>query len=204
MSLSIKLKYLNIDNFKLFNGLRIGTSICLFIFLLLLPFGFILAPIGAILYYVIYRLIIVDFRIEYLNRLYELESVTYFENFLLVLKSGCNMKTALIKTCNVVDNHLSKLILFKIKNSGSTTFYDLIGDIAEAIPSSTVCNILYEIREAYRNGNNLGDSIRIQINYIRDTYNTNIINYYRLIPIKVFLLSLTCTIILIFLLYICC
>ncbi len=204
MSLNEKLRYLNIDNYKLFNGFRLGTSILLFIFLLLLPYGFIVAPIGAVLYYVIYRLIRVDFRIEYLNRLYELESVTYFENFLLVLKSGCNMKVAFLKTSHIVDNHLARLIESKIKSGKNNTLYDLIGAIALSIPSSTVSNILYEIREAYKNGNNLGDSIRIQINYIRDSYNTNIINYYRLIPIKVFLLSLTCSIVLIFILFICC
>ena len=114
------------------------------------------------------------------------------------------MKTAFLKTCHVVDNHLSRLIERNIKNSNNNTLYDLIGSIALSIPSSTVSNILYEIREAYKNGNNLGDSIRIQINYIRDTYNTNIINYYRLIPIKVFVLSLTCTILLVFILFICC
>ena len=109
-----------------------------------------------------------------------------------------------LKTSHIVDNHLARLIESKIKSGKNNTLYDLIGDIALSIPSSTVSNILYEIREAYKNGNNLGDSIRIQINYIRDSYNTNIINYYRLIPIKVFLLSLTCSIVLIFILFICC
>ena len=204
MSLERKLKYLKMNR-NVFFLLRIIYSLCIFmIFILYVPYGIILGLATAIIWFYLYRLIFVDLKLSYVIKVYEIESIPFFENFLLILKSGCSIKKALIKSCDLSDGELPLIVKDKLTKKSKSTLYELIDDIIEEIPSSLICNIFTEIKEAYKNGNDLGDSIKLQLKYVKDDYNNSIIKYYRLIPFKVFILSFICLIMMIILLLICC
>ena len=204
MSLDRKLKYLKMNR-NVFFLLRVIYSLAIFlIFVLYIPYGIILGLGFAIIWFYLYRLIFVDLKLSFAIKVYEIEAIPFFENFLLILKSGCSIKNALIKTCNLVDGELSDIVKNKLSRKSKKTLYELIDDIIEEIPSSIICNIFTEIKEAYKNGNDLGDSIKLQLKYVRDEYNNGIIKYYRLIPLKIFIFSIVCLIMMIVLLLICC
>ncbi len=204
MSLNKKLEYIGIDNPNIFHFLRIFTTIWVFIFLLVIfPFGFIISPIVTCIYYYLFRVILVDSRILVLAREYEIDAVNFFDYFLLILKSGCSIKDALFKVTKVYPSQLSSLVLTEYKKNHNGTLYEIIDGIIDDLPSEVVKNIFVEVKEAYRDGNNLGDSIKMQIDNIKIGYNRDIVKYYRYIPLKVLLLSIACIIIMMFAFIMC-
>lgn len=179
-------------NYKVFGYMRLVSTIILFIGLLFLsPYGYIVAPICALIYYFLLEYIILDLGIKRRKRLLESQADSFFRTFLLLLKSGRGIKNSLILTTSVLDNELSyefRKELSNIKNG--KTLEEGLSLLTERIPSLIINNIITSIIEASRYGNNVLKSILLQLEYIKEIEEKRVLRSYRVVPYKAALLSL--------------
>lgn len=179
-------------NYKVFGYMRLVSTIILFIGLLFLsPYGYIVAPICALIYYFLLEYIILDLGIKRRKRLLESQANSFFRTFLLLLKSGRGIKNSLILTTSVLDNELSyefRKELSNIKNG--KTLEEGLSSLTERIPSLIINNIITSIIEASRYGNNVLESILLQLEYIKEIEEKRVLRSYRVVPYKAALLSL--------------
>ena len=179
-------------NYKVFGYMRIVSTIILFIGLLFLsPYGYIVAPICALIYYFLLEYIILDLGIKRRKRLLESQANSFFRTFLLLLKSGRGIKNSLILTTSVLDNELSyefRKELGNIKNG--KTLEEGLSSLTERIPSLIINNIITSVIEASRYGNNVLESILLQLEYIKEIEEKRVLRSYRVVPYKAALLSL--------------
>lgn len=179
-------------NYKVFGYMRLVSTIILFIGLLFLsPYGYIVAPICALIYYFLLEYIILDLGIKRRKRLLESQANSFFRTFLLLLKSGRGIKNSLILTTSVLDNELSyefRKELGNIKNG--KTLEEGLSSLTLRIPSLIINNIITSIIEASRYGNNVLESILLQLEYIKEIEEKRVLRSYRVVPYKAALLSL--------------
>lgn len=179
-------------NYKVFGYMRLVSTIILFIGLLFLsPYGYIVAPICALIYYFLLEYIILDLGIKRRKRLLESQANSFFRTFLLLLKSGRGIKNSLILTTSVLDNELSyefRKELGNIKNG--KTLEEGLSSLTLRIPSLIINNIITSVIEASRYGNNVLESILLQLEYIKEIEEKRVLRSYRVIPYKAALLSL--------------
>ncbi len=179
-------------NYKVFEYMRIVSTIILFIGLLFLsPYGYIVAPICALIYYFLLEYIILDLGIKRRKRLLESQANSFFRTFLLLLKSGRGIKNSLILTTSVLDNELSyefRKELGNIKNG--KTLEEGLSSLTLRIPSLIINNIITSVIEASRYGNNVLESILLQLEYIKEIEEKRVLRSYRVVPYKAALLSL--------------
>lgn len=179
-------------NYKVFGYMRIVSTIILFIGLLFLsPYGYIVAPICALIYYFLLEYIILDLGIKRRKRLLESQANSFFRTFLLLLKSGRGIKNSLILTTTVLDNELSyefRKELGNIKNG--KTLEEGLSSLTLRIPSLIINNIITSVIEASRYGNNVLESILLQLEYIKEIEEKRVLRSYRVVPYKAALLSL--------------
>lgn len=179
-------------NYKVFGYMRLVSTIILFIGLLFLsPYGYIVAPICALIYYFLLEYIILDLGIKRRKRLLESQANSFFCTFLLLLKSGRGIKNSLILTTSVLDNELSyefRKELGNIKNG--KTLEEGLSSLTLRIPSLIINNIITSVIEASRYGNNVLESILLQLEYIKEIEEKRVLRSYRVVPYKAALLSL--------------
>lgn len=179
-------------NYKVFGYMRLVSTIILFIGLLFLsPYGYIVAPICALIYYFLLEYIILDLGIKRRKRLLESQANSFFRTFLLLLKSGRGIKNSLILTTSVLDNELSyefRKELGNIKNG--KTLEEGLSSLTLRIPSLIINNIITSVIEASRYGNNVLESILLQLEYIKEIEENRVLRSYRVVPYKAALLSL--------------
>lgn len=179
-------------NYKVFGYMRLVSTIILFIGLLFLsPYGYIVAPICALIYYFLLEYIILDLGIKRRKRLLESQANSFFRTFLLLLKSGRGIKNSLILTTSVLDNELSyefRKELGNIKNG--KTLEEGLSSLTLRIPSLIINNIITSVIEASHYGNNVLESILLQLEYIKEIEEKRVLRSYRVVPYKAALLSL--------------
>lgn len=155
---------LNVLNIRLF------TTILIFGLLLYFSkFGYIVAPIFSIIYYILFVPIFIDSKIEKRRKILEKEAMYFFEILALSLEAGRNIKTSIEITCNNIDGELSdefKKLLHDIKYGMNLN--DALNELKFRIPSDTINNIILNIKEANIFGNNIIETMFSQIDYIRE------------------------------------
>lgn len=191
--ISKKLKYLGVKlNSRIFNMMRIISSIILFIVLLFgADYGYIVAPVCVILYYFIVEYIILDLGIKRRNKELENDALDFIPVFLITLKSNRNVKSALLVSTSLIDNSLSlefKKVLRSVDLGKSLD--ESLKIMKDSISSSVINNIIISIMEANRLGNNITETVNIQLDYIRDKKRTSLLRKYKIIPLKLAILSI--------------
>lgn len=185
--------------------MRLISSLILFLVLLFaIPYGYIIAPIVTVLYYIFVEIIIIDLAIKGRIRELEDDAICFMPIFLLAVKSGRNIKKSLQYTTDIIDNTLSKefkRVLFDEKIGKS--FDDALLELKKRIPSDIVVNMIVSIIEANRMGNNVNDSINSQLNYLKDRKNKKILNTYKVVPLKMAIVSVIFVFLVIVLLSVC-
>lgn len=181
-----KIKYLGLKiDQNIFNGLRVSTTILLFLLLIFLRYGYILAPLLSFIYFMIFEYIILDLSINLRRNKLEQDAIEFFPIFLLSLNNGRNIKKAISTTVDLIDNSLSKefyKVLQDIK-IGKTLDESLL-QLVKRIPSELINNMIYSIIEANKAGNSLNNTINNQLSYIIDRNKKRIIRKNKLIPAK--------------------
>ncbi len=189
----------------IFIYMRLISSLLLFIVLLfLVDYGYVVAPIVTVLYYVFIEVVVLDFSIKVRVKEIEYDALEFMPIFLLSLKSGRNVKKSLVYTTDIVDNTLSnefKKVLYDEKIGKSLD--EALMNLKSRIPSDLVVNMIVSIVEANRLGNNINDSINNQLSYIEDKKKKGILNSYKVVPLKMAISSVIFVFLVILLLTIC-
>lgn len=189
----------------IFIYMRLISSLLLFIVLLfLVDYGYVVAPIVTVLYYVFIEVVVLDFSIKVRVKEIEYDALEFMPIFLLSLKSGRNVKKSLVYTTDIVDNTLSnefKKVLYDEKIGKSLD--EALMNLKSRIPSDLVVNMIVSIVEANRLGNNINDSINNQLSYIEDKKKKGILNSYKVVPLKMAIASVIFVFLVILLLTIC-
>ena len=171
------------------------SSIILFLILLFISkVGYILAPIITIIYYFLVEYLFIDLAIYQRGLRLESDALEFFPVFNLSLKGGRNVKKALTLTTDVVDNELShefKKVLNDLRVGKSLEEALLL--LENRLPSKQLNNILINIREANRFGNDISDSIEKQLSLINSKYEKKLIKKYKVIPIYLTIISISFT-----------
>lgn len=153
-----------------FLNIRLFTTIFLFFVLLyLFDMGYILAPVGAIAYYNILPIIVIDNQIKKRIDILDNEAMYFFEVLTLSLETGRNLKNALELTANNIDSTLAdefKETLNEVRYGKSLT--EALESLKLRIPSDTINNIILNISQSNIFGNSIIETLYNQIDYIRD------------------------------------
>ncbi len=189
-----KIKLLGINN-KIdaieFLNIRLFTSIILFfVIMYMTSFGYILAPIITIVYYLLCDKILLDNKIKKRRKILEDEAMYFFEVLTLSLETGRNLEEAFIITTNTVNSSLSlefSEALREVKYGKSLT--EALLNVQEKIPSETINNIILTLTQADLYGNSIIDTMNNQIDYIREKRKLEIKAMISKVPIKVSIIS---------------
>lgn len=161
--------YCKYDVMQLLN-LRLITSIILFLILLFVSdYGYLIAPVGVILFYILSEKVVLDYPITKRVKKLEDEAAFFFEVLGLTLESGRNLKSALDMTSKNIDSELSqefRKTLSEIKLGKS--FTESLVSMKERIPSDTINNIILSLTQSSIYGSSISESLTNQLDYLRE------------------------------------
>jgi len=189
-----KIKLLGINcKYEAMDLLNYRLLICLFSFFVLLIFhqdGYILAPLSVVLIHFLSEYFILDLPIKKRTRKLEEEAIFFFEVLSLTLESGRNLNLALTITAKNIDSELSlefQKSLNEMKLGKS--FSEAITGMKERIPSDTINNALLNIVQANVFGNNIGESLNNQLDFLRDKRLLEVKSEIGKLPTKISIIS---------------
>lgn len=172
-------------------NLRVLIALVLFITLLLTSnIGYVLAPVGAILFYVFSEKLLLDYPIKKRAKKLEKEALFFFEVLLLTLESGRNLKHALDLTTVNIDSEISdefKKTLAEIRLGKSLN--EALNDMKKRIPSQTINNAILNMVESNMFGNSIVDSMDNQIEFLREKQMLDVKAEINQLPTKVSIIS---------------
>lgn len=187
-----KIDYLGIRlKVKSYIILRLISCIILFVILTLTSkYGYLIAPIVTTIYYFLIEYVTLDLQISKRIQILEDDALVYFPVFLLVFSGDKNVKSAIVKSTNIVENELTKEFVKTIDLMDLGRSVDEgLSTLSSHIPSVFVNNIIVDIMEANRLGNNIQDSINLQLDLIKAKRNREIISDLKAVPLRLTLLS---------------
>ena len=189
-----KMNLLGVNNkinaVSLLNIRLILTVTVFIIFLLFSNYGYIFAPLAALLVYFLFFPLYVDKKIEKRVRILEKDSMYFFEILALSLEAGRSIKTALEVTTRNIDSELSnefKKVLKDVNFGKDLT--EALEELKHRIPSDTINNIILNIRQSNIFGNNIIDTVYAQISYLREKRVLETKAYISKMPIKISIVS---------------
>lgn len=201
--IGIKIKYLGLKlNPTIFISFRL--LVCFTIFLVLFLFlenGFIIAPLITIIIYYFIEYFLLDFWIKKRIKRLENDALVYFPMFMLSFQNCKNIKKAISLNVDLSDNLLAlefKKVLNDVNIGKSVD--EAMTLLLNRCPSEIIKNIIISIMEASRMGNDINESVSVQLEYLREKKNKEIISTYKIIPIKICVLFFNFIIVLILLL----
>ena len=192
-NVSLKLKFLNVKlDAYIFNCCRILSGAIIFaILFMFLEYGYIVAPIVFIMYCLLFEFIFLDINVIRKNNMLLLDSLDYFNNFNLVLKSKKNIVDAIKMTNKTIDNSISKMFEGVLENIRiGKSLDEALNDLLVILPNDILANIIISLREANIDGNDVTKGIESQLNLINNRKNKLIVSYYKFIPFRMGLCSI--------------
>ena len=172
----------------------ISSIILFFLLLFVSKVGYVLAPIITIIYYFLVEYLFIDLAIYKRGIRLEEEALEFFNVFALSLKGGRNVKKAIQISTDIVDSELSlefRKVLRDLKVGKSLE--EALMLLESRIHSDRINNILINIREANRFGNDISDSIEKQLSLINEKNEKNIIKRYKVVPLYLTIISISFT-----------
>ena len=201
-------KKINLANLRVkpmaFIYIRLIVTVLVFLVVLLSnKYGYIMAPIIAISLYLLFEYICLDRVIIERMELLEKNALEFFPIFNIVFKNGKSVKNAIEKTIEIVDNDLSnefKIVLSNV-DLGKSLDESLL-EMNKRIPSIMVNNIITDLTESNRLGNNINDSINLQLDLINEKGKKDYLTDLRIIPFRIIIIFITFVMLLLILLII--
>ena len=193
-SISKKIKLLGISYpYQAIDLLNIRIFTCLFLFctiILFLPFGYVLAPIITIMIYFIIEYITLDKPIQKRKNRLEEEAIFFFEVLNLNFDAKKNLLVSLEQTTSLIEGELSD----EFKKTLSETrlgknIYESLKNMRERIPSSTINQVLLNLMEKENHGNQIGQTISQQVEYLREKKLQKTKAAISKLPVKISLIS---------------
>ncbi len=179
-----------VDVFTFLN-IRFITSIILFAILFIFnKYGYLIAPIATIIFYILSEKIILDLKIKTRTKKLEEEAIFFFEILSLTLESNKHLKGAIELTSTNIDSEISnefKKTLNEVKLGKS--FTESLISMKERIPSDLINNIILNLTESSIFGNNVTNTLNNQLEYLRDRRLLNIKAEINKLPTKISIIS---------------
>jgi len=153
-------------------------------------YGYLLAPIFAILFYYLSEKIALDYQIYKRAKKLDKEALFFFEILVLTLEGGRNLKHALTLTVDNVDSEISaefKKMLAEVKLGKSLN--ESLEAMKKRIPSDTINNTILNMIQSNTFGNSMVDSIYNQIEYLRNKQMLDVRAEIAKLPTKVSVIS---------------
>ena len=174
-----------------FMNLRLITTILVFVIILCITrFGYIIAPILSLVYYVLYEKFLLDDRLKRRTVKLESEAIYFFEVLTLSLETGRNLEEAIKVSMKNVDSELSlefQNATREVKFGKSLT--ESLEDMQRSIPSDSINNIILTLTQADLYGNSIINTMYNQIDYLREKEILEKKAIISKIPIKVSVIS---------------
>lgn len=178
------------DTYKFLNIRLFGTIIIFLITLFINNFGYIVAPVLAIIYYKGITYLLLDYTIEQRRINLESNATNFFEILTLSLETGRNLYEALTVTVNSTTGEITeefKEVLREVKFGKSLT--EALEDMQESIPTDTINNIILSLTQADLYGSSIIKSLYSQIDYLREKRRLEVKAEISKIPIKISIIS---------------
>lgn len=170
---------------------RLILTILIFIGILIFSkYGYFLAPILAIMFYVLSEKIVLDYQIKQRVKKLDKEALFFFEVLVLTLEGGRNLKHALSLTVENIDSEISeefKKMLAEVKLGKSLN--ESLESMKKRIPSDTINNTLLNMIQSNTFGNSIVDSMYNQIDYLREKQMLDVKAEIAKLPTKVSVIS---------------
>ena len=184
-------KKINLANLKIkpmaYIYIRLIASVGVFLmFLISSKYGYIYGPIGGIVFYIVFEYLTLDRSIIDRMEILEKDALEFFPIFIIILKNGKSVKNAIETTLEIVDNDLSKefqLVLDSV-NLGKSLDESLL-NMNNRIPSIMVNNIITDLTESNRLGNNISESINLQLDLIKEKIRKDYLTDLRIVPFRI-------------------
>lgn len=183
-------------------NIRLIITILLFVSLILLcKIGYILGPVISYIFYVGSEYFYLDYRIKRRGKKLDKEALFFFEILALSLETGKDLRSSLIITINNINSELSlefKKTIDEMKIG--KTLNEALRDMKKRIPSENINTVLLNMGQSSILGNNIVDSLYVNIDYLRSKQLLDYKEQINRIPIKMSIASVIFFIPLIFLL----
>lgn len=170
---------------------RLITSIMLFIIVLYtVKYGYLLAPLGTVIYYYLFNRTVLEDKINKRTRELENEAMHFFEVLTLSLETGRNLNSAIEVTTNNVSGKLTdefKEAIREVKFGKSLT--EALTDMQMRIPSESINNIVLALTQANLYGNSIIDNLYMQIDYLREKRKMEVKGRISKVPVLISVIS---------------
>lgn len=180
----IKLLGINYDA-NIFNSLRSVFSLILFFYLIFsIKYGYIIAPLIAIIFYLLSEYVVIDvpLRNKIINM--EKEGIEYVSSLLLNLKNSKSIRVSIKNSSRVINSDLSKEFSQVINDTKiGLTLEESLNNLSERIPSIFLQNIILNLKESNKNGTKVIDSIERQLEAMEQHYEEIVVGRNKSIPI---------------------
>lgn len=171
--------------------IRLITSIIIFVLLLFIfDYGYIVAPVGTIIYYLLFNKSTLDDKIKKRMIKLEAEAMHFFEVLTLSLETGRNLVEAIDVTTSNVSGILSdefKETVREVKFGKSLN--EALNDMQERIPSDTINNIILSLTESNLYGNSIIENLYNQIDFLREKRKMEVKGRISKVPILISVIS---------------
>lgn len=173
--------------------LNLRLLLTLFVFVVILFFcklGYLMAPIVAIVFYIIFEYFVLDYPAIKRGKKLEKEALFFFEVLALTLEGGRTLKHALSLAAQNVDSEISsefKKTLAEVRLG--KTLKEGLEDMKKRIPSDTINNVILNMIESDTFGNSIVSSMYNQIDYLREKQMLNVKAEIAKLPTKVSVIS---------------
>jgi len=189
-----KIKLLGVSvNFKVGSFLVYRLVVVIFLFIMTFMFssyGYILAPVIAILGHFVIEKIFLDNEIKKRSKKLEKEALFFFEILILTIDSGRDLNQAIKITASNIESELSLEFGKMLKEvEMGKSLNEGLEALKYRIPSESICSAILNLIESNKHGGSVVEGLNNQLDYLRDKQILNIKAEIGKLPTKISVLS---------------
>ena len=189
-----KIKLLGTGNkmnvYDLIVGRLLSSFIVFMVILYLFDYGYILAPIITLLYYILFSRVSLDNKLKKRTIKLEAEAMHFFEVLTLSLETGRNLVEAIDVTTANVSGILSNEFKETVREvSFGKSLNEALSDMQEKIPSDTINNIILSLTESNLYGNSIIENLYNQIDFLREKRKMEVKGRISKVPVLISVIS---------------
>ncbi len=171
--------------------LRAITTFIIFVIILYnYDYGYIWAPVGGCVYYILFNQLFINKKIKKRGIKLENEAMHFFEVLTLSLETGRNLVEAIDVTTSNVMGDLSDEFKEAVREvSFGKSLNEALTDMQLRIPSENVNNIVLSLTQANLYGNSIIDNLYNQIDYLREKRKLEVKGRISKVPVYISVIS---------------
>lgn len=180
----------SINTFKFLNTRIISTLIVFLISLYIFSFGYVIAPVVSIIYFMMYEKVVLDDKINKRRIKLENEAMQFFEILTLSLETGRNLEEAISVSASNDNGELAYLFKEAIRETKfGKSLQESLVDMEKYIPSESINNIILALSQSNIYGSSIIETMYNQVDYLRVKKTMEVKAEISKVPIKVSVIS---------------